>query len=173
MPSRPANRVDASGHALKFTTFAVSSLRTHARPPLRSLTESSPLARQPSPSASSSAYPVQSYAQEAACLTLPLAHSAKNVAASFAKQDSQSHVARRLPDAERDAVREAKRRRLMASEEELEAARAREGDATGRIEVNVLASAPEGAVRRRRARELGATQGREVRCFAERSSTPR
>ncbi|KAK4335812.1 Actin-like protein ARP8 [Rhodotorula toruloides] len=115
MPSRPATRVDPSGHALKFTTFA----------PVGFL-------------------------------------NAKNVASSFAKQDSQSFLARRLPDAERDSVREAKRRRLMASEEEVKAAAARAGDAAGRVEVNVLASAPEGAVRRRAAREDGATQGRET-----------
>ncbi|BGP33154.1 Actin-like protein arp8 [Rhodotorula toruloides] len=87
---------------------------------------------------------------------------AKNVASSFAKQDSQSFLARRLPDAERDSAREAKRRRLMGSEEEVEAAAARVGGAASRVEVNVLASAPEGAVRTRAAPEDGATQGRET-----------
>ncbi|BGP25622.1 actin-related protein 8 [Rhodotorula toruloides] len=115
MPSRPATRIDPSGHALKFTTFA----------PVGFL-------------------------------------NAKNVVSSFAKQDSQSWFARRLPDAERDSVRDAKRRRLMASEEEVEAAAARAGNASSRVDVHVLASAPEGAARRRATREDGTTQGREA-----------
>ncbi|GAA6059741.1 hypothetical protein JCM10212_001949 [Sporobolomyces blumeae] len=74
---------------------------------------------------------------------------AKNVASSFAKADSQSWFSRRSTADEWDAAREAKRRRLMASEEEISQAQAQGGDdlVEPKPTVNVLKSAPEGKVR--------------------------
>lgn len=64
--------------------------------------------------------------------------SGKNVASSFAKSDAQSHLARRVPEPDRDRLREAKRRRLLGDENA-----AGQSDGT-----KALASAPpEGKVR--------------------------
>ncbi|GAA5893576.1 hypothetical protein JCM5296_007491 [Sporobolomyces johnsonii] len=74
---------------------------------------------------------------------------AKNVASSFAKSDNQSWFARRSNEQDWDAAREAKRRRLMASEEELQQEQHKAGDEAiaGKVKVNVLKAAPEGGVR--------------------------
>ncbi|GAA5949539.1 hypothetical protein JCM21900_000256 [Sporobolomyces salmonicolor] len=73
---------------------------------------------------------------------------AKNVASSFAKSDNQSWFARRSNEQDWDAAREAKRRRLMGSEEELQEEQLRTGDeaVAGKVKVNVLKAAPEGGV---------------------------
>ncbi|GAA6036805.1 hypothetical protein JCM8097_003487 [Rhodosporidiobolus ruineniae] len=74
---------------------------------------------------------------------------AKNVASSFSKSDSQSWFARRSSEQEWDTKREGKRRRLMASEDEIteEAARTGEGEGAERVRVKTLVKAPEGGVR--------------------------
>ncbi|TNY24394.1 nucleus protein [Rhodotorula diobovata] len=64
----------------------------------------------------------------------------KNVSSSFAKADSQSWYARRPSEQERDALHDAKRRRLVGDE----------GDA--QPTASVLTAAPEGAVRPPRAK---------------------
>ncbi|GAA5942784.1 hypothetical protein JCM1841_000981 [Sporobolomyces salmonicolor] len=74
---------------------------------------------------------------------------AKNVASSFAKSDNQSWFARRSNEQDWDAAREAKRRRLMGSEEELQEEQLKTGDeaVAGKVKVNVLKAAPEGGVK--------------------------
>ncbi|BGP17439.1 hypothetical protein JCM10213_003278 [Rhodosporidiobolus nylandii] len=70
---------------------------------------------------------------------------AKNVASTFAKADAQSWFARRSSEAEWDAAREGKRRRLMASEEEIAEAAQRAGEGA-KVKVGTLVKAPEGGV---------------------------
>lgn len=79
-------------------------------------------------------------------LTLRL-YSGKNVAANYVKQDSQGWFSRRSSQQEWDHEREIKRRRLMGSEEELQELydKLPEGS-TSKLQLNVLKSAPEGAV---------------------------
>ncbi|GAA5890149.1 hypothetical protein JCM6882_009242 [Rhodosporidiobolus microsporus] len=75
---------------------------------------------------------------------------AKNVASSFSRTDSQSWYARRSSEQEWNAQREGKRRRLMASEDEIQAEQARVGEAAaadGRVKVGTLVKAPEGGVK--------------------------
>ncbi|GAA5984551.1 hypothetical protein JCM11641_006546 [Rhodosporidiobolus odoratus] len=76
---------------------------------------------------------------------------AKNVASSYSKSDSQSWFARRSSQAEWDAEREGKRRRLMASEEEIAQEGGQHvsgGNAGGeKVKVGTLLKAPAGAVR--------------------------
>ncbi|GAA6022077.1 hypothetical protein JCM11491_004742 [Sporobolomyces phaffii] len=68
----------------------------------------------------------------------------KNVASTFGKHDHQSWFARRGTQEEWDAARESKRRKLMASEEELEHAT---GLVPGKPKLDVLTGAPPGGVR--------------------------
>ncbi|GAA5832620.1 hypothetical protein JCM11251_001389 [Rhodosporidiobolus azoricus] len=72
---------------------------------------------------------------------------AKNVASSFSRSDSQSWYARRSTEQEWNNQREGKRRRLMASEDEIQAEQARVGEAGGKVKVGTLVKAPEGGVR--------------------------
>ncbi|KAM0786552.1 hypothetical protein ACM66B_002009 [Microbotryomycetes sp. NB124-2] len=74
-------------------------------------------------------------------LTLVPCCSAKHVASTFLKSDSQSWFARRTTDSSYDMAREAKRRRLMASEDEIQEATAQQGVADG-TQPNALSSKP-------------------------------
>ncbi|KAI5475415.1 actin-related protein 8 [Pseudohyphozyma bogoriensis] len=76
----------------------------------------------------------------------------KNVASNFVKSDNQAWTSRRSNDVEWDKEREGKRRRLMASEEQLEAAQAvldGKGE-TGEVVVNVLGEESTGKVKQKR-----------------------
>ncbi|GAA5929917.1 uncharacterized protein JCM15063_004664 [Sporobolomyces koalae] len=84
---------------------------------------------------------------------------AKNVASGLGKNDNQSWFSRRTTSDEWDAARESKRRKLMASEEELEQLEKQNGAdfLAGKPKLNVLTSAPEGKVRRARESSAGTT----------------
>ncbi|GAA6008824.1 uncharacterized protein JCM10292_004683, partial [Rhodotorula paludigena] len=90
--------------------------------------------------------------------------SGKNVASSFAKSDAQSHLARRVPEPDRDRLRETKRRRLLGDENA-----AGQSDGT-----RALASAPpEGKVRSaRHAPQDSATASTDATGAAAASAAP-
>lgn len=91
---------------------------------------------------------------------LPPANSGKNVSSSFAKADSQSWYARRPSEQERDALHDAKRRRLVGDE----------GDA--QPTASVLTAAPEGAVRPPRAKPAIEVRPRRVLRVARHADNP-
>ncbi|GAA6010789.1 hypothetical protein JCM10207_005843 [Rhodosporidiobolus poonsookiae] len=70
----------------------------------------------------------------------------KNVSSSFARHDNQSWFARRPSEQDAELLREGKRRRMMASEDEIERVVEQQGEG-GRPRVATLVKAPEGGVR--------------------------
>lgn len=152
MPPK-GSKQSTSTPALKFTTFNVRFLSPSLAPLSAQLTLSRLIPRS---LASSSELTTNIYKLHL-LTTLPH-YSGKNVAANYVKNDAQGWYSRRSSEQEWDHEREGKRRKLMASEEELEeelqkVGQLPDGSAPPAPKLNVLRSAPEGSVQPAREEE--------------------